>query len=118
MLADWYFCCCIGLSGTAIRNILTLIDLLKRYRLAPAYQVTSQERVEEDETLLLVFKELHRSEVWIRIYAFPYVLTILQRTDSPVIRSTIQSYLRELWDLLPEREADGQAIRGSRDAGR
>ena len=68
MLSDWYFCYCIGSNPDQTRTFLSILNVF--------------ESPDSDHVLLdLGCSELSRSDIWMQIYALPYVLNSLLRSD-------------------------------------
>lgn len=66
MLADWYFCCCIGSPSRRTAAFLAILETL-------------QDPAAGDELVALTYEQLGRCEIWERAYAVPAVLRTQRR---------------------------------------
>ncbi len=98
MLSAWYFCCCIGISDEKTNVFLSILDTLQ-----------DQDDVVDDELIFLAYTQLRRTEIWMQIYAVPYVLHSLHQDRlSKGSGIMAEQYLNDLLELLPSATIRGQ----------
>ena len=90
MLVDWYFCCCIDANANKTHTYLAILGTFRD--------------PDSDQVLLsTALQELQRTELWLQIYAFQYLLPLLTREDlSDGFRIQIKQYYLELLEHLPD----------------
>lgn len=97
MLAKWYFCCCIKASPSATSAFLSILETLE----------SSQS---DSQTLYLAYAELQYADLWMQIYALPFVLRSLKNQQLPECRhaSVVKPYLENL--IESPTSHTGQAV--------
>lgn len=101
MLADWYYCTCIGASPATAQAILSIFAAF--------------EQEQSDSTLIAVaYDELSRGDARTQLYALPSVLTSLWQRGELHQRSLVRRYFDEITESA--RDADRAFVSATLDA--